>query len=99
MARIARVVAEGMPHHITQRGNRRQKTFFSDEDYGSFRARIGDRQMHPLLASQIHSCSKQNRIRVDFYLSLVCLSSYLTANHSYSYQALLQKSYSSAMIL
>jgi hypothetical protein len=23
MARIARVVAEGMPHHIPQRGNRR----------------------------------------------------------------------------
>lgn len=33
MARIARVVAPGIPHHITQRGNRRQKTFFSDEDY------------------------------------------------------------------
>ena len=32
MARIARVVAEGMPHHITQRGNRRQQTFFTAED-------------------------------------------------------------------
>ena len=28
MARIARVVAPGRPHHITQRGNRRQATFF-----------------------------------------------------------------------
>ena len=36
MARIASVVAEGMPHHITQRGNRRQKTFFSDEDYAAY---------------------------------------------------------------
>ncbi|MFP4573184.1 MAG: REP-associated tyrosine transposase [Desulfobacterales bacterium] len=36
MARIARVVAEGMPHHITQRGNRRQKVFFSDEDYAFY---------------------------------------------------------------
>jgi len=36
MARIARVVAEGMPHHITQRGNRRQKTFFSEEDYAAY---------------------------------------------------------------
>jgi REP-associated tyrosine transposase len=36
MARIARVVAEGMPHHITQRSNRRQKTFFSDEDYAAY---------------------------------------------------------------
>jgi putative transposase len=33
MARIARVVAPGMPHHVTQRGNRRQQTFFNDEDY------------------------------------------------------------------
>ncbi len=33
MARIARAVAPGIPHHVTQRGNRRQQTFFSDEDY------------------------------------------------------------------
>jgi len=33
MARIARVVAPGCPHHVIQRGNRRQKTFFYDEDY------------------------------------------------------------------
>jgi len=33
MARMARVVAPGIPLHITQRGNRRQKTFFRDEDY------------------------------------------------------------------
>ncbi|MFA6012706.1 MAG: transposase [Desulfobacteraceae bacterium] len=33
MARIARAVAPRMPHHITQRGNRRQQTFFNDEDY------------------------------------------------------------------
>jgi putative transposase len=32
MARIARVVAEHYPHHITQRGNRRQDTFFCDDD-------------------------------------------------------------------
>ena len=33
MARIARVVAPGLPHHITQRGNRRQPVFFRDADY------------------------------------------------------------------
>ena len=33
MARIARVIAPRIPHHITQRGNRRQKTFFLDDDY------------------------------------------------------------------
>jgi hypothetical protein len=31
MARLARVVIPGMPHPITQRGNRRQTTFFCDE--------------------------------------------------------------------
>jgi len=33
MARIARVIAPGFPHHVTQRGNRRQQTFFCDDDY------------------------------------------------------------------
>lgn len=33
MARIARVVAPNYPHHITQRGNRRQDTFFCEDDY------------------------------------------------------------------
>lgn len=33
MARIARVVAAKYPHHITQRGNRRQDTFFCADDY------------------------------------------------------------------
>ena len=33
MARLARVVAAGVPHHVTQRGNRRQKVFFGDDDY------------------------------------------------------------------
>ncbi|WP_207503292.1 transposase [Pseudodesulfovibrio hydrargyri] len=32
MARLARVVAAEQPHHITQRGNRRQQVFFCDED-------------------------------------------------------------------
>jgi putative transposase len=32
MARIARVVAPGLPHHVTQRGNRRLQTFFGDDD-------------------------------------------------------------------
>ena len=36
MARIARVIAPGFPHHLTQRGNRRQQTFFCDDDYQSY---------------------------------------------------------------
>jgi putative transposase len=33
MARQARVVIPGTPHHVTQRGNRRQRTFFCEADY------------------------------------------------------------------
>ncbi len=37
MARIARVVAPGISHHITQRGNRRQETFFCNDDYERYK--------------------------------------------------------------
>jgi len=36
MARIARVVGPGIPHHITQRGNRRQETSFGAGDYQAY---------------------------------------------------------------
>ncbi len=32
MPRIARIIAPGYPHHITQRGNNRATVFFDDED-------------------------------------------------------------------
>ena len=37
MARLARFIIPGTPHHITQRGNGRQRTFFSDSDYRLYR--------------------------------------------------------------
>lgn len=33
MARLARIVIPHLPHHVTQRGNGRAQTFFSDDDY------------------------------------------------------------------
>jgi putative transposase len=33
MARLARVVIPGLPHHITRRGNRREAIFFQDGDH------------------------------------------------------------------
>lgn len=33
MARLARIVIPTVTHHVTQRGNERQQTFFSDADY------------------------------------------------------------------
>ena len=36
MARMARVVIPQIPHHVTQRGNRRQTVFFCDKDYETY---------------------------------------------------------------
>lgn len=38
MARMARVVVPGFPHHVTQRGNRKQRTFFNESDYRTYRS-------------------------------------------------------------
>ena len=42
MARIARFVVPGLPHHVTQRGNRRERVFFSDDDYALYRDLLAD---------------------------------------------------------
>ena len=42
MARLARLVLPGIPYHVTQRGNRRQQTFFEDGDYVLYRALLGE---------------------------------------------------------
>jgi putative transposase len=42
MARLARVVIPGVPHHVTQRGNRRDPTFFEDADYALYRKLLGE---------------------------------------------------------
>lgn len=36
MARLPRIVLPGIPHHVTQRGNRRQQVFFEDADYALY---------------------------------------------------------------
>jgi putative transposase len=33
MPRVARIVVPGLPHHVVQRGNRRQQAFFHSADY------------------------------------------------------------------
>lgn len=37
MARLARYVMPGVPHHVTQRSNGRQQAFFSDANYAAYR--------------------------------------------------------------
>ena len=43
MARLARIVVPGLPHHVTQRGNRRQTIFFEDGDYALTRDLLAER--------------------------------------------------------
>lgn len=40
-ARLARYVVPGVAHHVTQRGNGRQQTFFGDADYAAYRDLLG----------------------------------------------------------
>jgi hypothetical protein len=37
MARLVRTVVAGLPHHVTQRGNRREAVFFEDGDHEVYR--------------------------------------------------------------
>ena len=37
MAGSARAIVPGVPHHVTQRGNRRQRVFFCEGDYRAYR--------------------------------------------------------------
>ena len=42
MARLARVVVTGLPHHVTQRGNRRERVFLDDGDYAFYRRLLAE---------------------------------------------------------
>lgn len=42
MTRIARIVVPGVAHHVVQRGNRRQQTFFCESDYARYVELIGE---------------------------------------------------------
>ena len=37
MTRIARIVVPGLPHHVTQRGNRREPIFLREDDYALYK--------------------------------------------------------------
>ena len=43
MARIGRIVVPGLSHHVTQRGNRRQRVFFEPADFALYRDLLAER--------------------------------------------------------
>ena len=42
MTRLASMVVSGLPHHVTQRGNRREPIFFEDGDQEIYRDLLGE---------------------------------------------------------
>lgn len=50
MPRLPRIVVPGLPHHLTQRGARRQQTFSGDDDYRAYLDLMRDWCRHALVA-------------------------------------------------
>jgi len=44
VTRLARIIAPGLPHHVTQRGNRREAIFFEDGDQELYRDLLAEQQ-------------------------------------------------------
>jgi len=60
---MARVVVPGFPHHIIQRGNRRQKVFFREEDYEEY-LRLLDRYSSRFETDILAYCLMPNHIHL-----------------------------------
>ncbi len=56
MARLARAVFPGLPHHVTQRGNGRARTFFSVGDYQLYRDLLGPSMRPPPVSKSGLGC-------------------------------------------
>ena len=63
MPRMARVVVPGQPHHVTQRGNRRQDVFHSDADRQRYLALLAHYSLKHGLAIQAY-CLMDNHIHL-----------------------------------
>jgi REP element-mobilizing transposase RayT len=57
MIRIARGVVPGLPHHVTQRGNRRERIFFEEGDHALLATGSGN----PVTASASNSAKSEYR--------------------------------------
>lgn len=61
MARFRRLVVPGHPHHITQRGVRRQTTFFDDHDYRRY-IRLAEKMLPEASLKILAYCLMPNHI-------------------------------------
>lgn len=76
MARMARVVVPRYPHHVTQRGNRRQRTFFYDSDYRTYIKLLADARISASVAIWAY-CLMPNHVHLvvvpEHVDSLACM--------------------------
>ena len=63
MARLPRLVLPGIPHHVTQRGNRRERTFFEDGDYTLYLDLLADRAQRAEVAIWSY-CLMPNHVHI-----------------------------------
>lgn len=63
MPRFPRLVVPGHPHHVTQRGSRRQATFFCNADYSNYRNLLAD-QLSKAEAELLAYCLMPNHVHL-----------------------------------
>jgi putative transposase len=74
MPRLPRLVLPGIRHHLTQRGNYRQKTYFRAEDYRLYLQLLKDDSRHfgvalvMLTSSRCHSARIPSRARLAGFI-------------------------------
>jgi len=108
MPRQARIVSPGFPHHVTQRGNRRQDVFRDDEDRRHFLQLLAryikrdhiDVWSYTLMTNHVHAIVVPGTKESLSAAMRDCLSDYaLFFNNRYSYKGHLwqQRFYSSVL--
>jgi len=63
MPRVNRVIAPGLPHHVTQRGNHRDRVFFRDEDRKLYLSLISEFLPHYGIALEAY-CLMSNHVHL-----------------------------------
>jgi len=63
MPRFKRLVVPGYPHHVTQRGSRRQRTFFDDADYTAYHDQLAE-QLPKADAELLAYCLMPNHVHL-----------------------------------
>lgn len=71
MARLARVVVPGVPHHVTQRGARKMRVFFSEVDYRRYLA-ISKRQFRKYGLETWAYCLMPNHVHLIVVPASAC---------------------------